>query len=211
MRYTPGCIRFQQPEEVLPGVRQHCCKEKRRCPQAAGKGRNIFYTTERDTEMSTGLIKAIHVYKNKLGIDDDTYRDMLQTGYGVSSSKDLTVEEATDLVTKLLGRINEIKYPNLRTKNKRESRYGTGKQKYENLNNSTKIDTGSKIVTVHTRGPVLASSKQLRYIEALWKTRSREKSDESLMKFCERITGKSDLVFISMADASALIAAIKKI
>ena len=161
--------------------------------------------------MSTGLIKAIHVYKNKLGIDDDTYRDMLQTGYGVNSSKDLTVEEATDLVTKLLGRINEIRHPNLRTKNKRESRYGTGKQKYENLNNSTKIDTGSKIVTVQTRGPVLASSKQLRYIEALWKTRSREKSDESLMKFCERITGKSDLVFISMADASALIAAIKKI
>ena len=39
----------------------------------------------------TKLIQLIHVGKNKLGLDDDLYREVLQSTTGKSSSKDLTI------------------------------------------------------------------------------------------------------------------------
>ncbi|APF16974.1 protein of unknown function DUF1018 [Caldithrix abyssi DSM 13497] len=42
-------------------------------------------------------IQIIHIAKQQLGIDEDTYRDILGQ-YGVKSSKDLTPEQAKGLI-----------------------------------------------------------------------------------------------------------------
>lgn len=48
------------------------------------------------------MIKAIHVAKRANGIDDETYRAMLQQ-FGVTSSKDLRDGQLGELLTKLNG------------------------------------------------------------------------------------------------------------
>ncbi|MGE4319655.1 MAG: phage protein GemA/Gp16 family protein [Deferribacterales bacterium] len=45
-------------------------------------------------------IQLIHIAKYKLGMDDDTYRDVLNT-YGVASSKALTFRQANKLIDEL--------------------------------------------------------------------------------------------------------------
>lgn len=41
----------------------------------------------------TKLIQLIHVGKNKLGLDDDLYREVLESTTGKTSSKDLTIAQ----------------------------------------------------------------------------------------------------------------------
>ena len=50
--------------------------------------------------LNSGQLKAIHTLKGKAGLDEACYRDML-AGYGVSSSKHLTVVQANGLIEKL--------------------------------------------------------------------------------------------------------------
>jgi hypothetical protein len=42
--------------------------------------------------------QLIHLARKQLGLDDDVYRVMLSLHYNVSSSKDLTYDQATDLI-----------------------------------------------------------------------------------------------------------------
>lgn len=51
--------------------------------------------------------RAIHTVKGKLGLDEETYRAMLN-GYGVSSSTDLSFEQAKDLLNKLISGATEV-------------------------------------------------------------------------------------------------------
>ena len=46
-------------------------------------------------------IKRIHTVKSKLAIDDETYRGRLTKLYGVTSSKELSYEQAADLIKRL--------------------------------------------------------------------------------------------------------------
>ena len=46
-------------------------------------------------------VKAIHVALHKKGIDDDTYRDILSAGWGVTTCKNLTRRQASDLLARL--------------------------------------------------------------------------------------------------------------
>ena len=43
-------------------------------------------------------LQLIHIAKNQLGLDDDTYIDTLQYRYNVSSSKDLTYNQASNFI-----------------------------------------------------------------------------------------------------------------
>lgn len=47
------------------------------------------------------LIAAIHVAKKQLGLDDDTYRDMLQHVTGQRSAKDLTIDQLSQVMKHL--------------------------------------------------------------------------------------------------------------
>ncbi len=43
-------------------------------------------------------LQLIHIAKNQLGLDDDTYRDTLQYRYSVSSSKELSYNQASNFI-----------------------------------------------------------------------------------------------------------------
>lgn len=53
--------------------------------------------------ISPRQIKAVHAIKGKLGMDDDTYRDILQSRFGVDSCKALTWQQAEELLGTLDG------------------------------------------------------------------------------------------------------------
>lgn len=49
------------------------------------------------------LTAKIHIAKKDLGLDEDTYRDMIENRYGKRSSKDLSINQLVDLVEHLKG------------------------------------------------------------------------------------------------------------
>ena len=53
--------------------------------------------------ITAAQVRSIHVALSRRGIDDDTYRHILDERFGVATCKDLTRREASDLLT-LLGR-----------------------------------------------------------------------------------------------------------
>jgi len=82
-----------------------------------------------DQKPTTAQIRIIHVLKNRLGLDDELYRDMLEGLYEVRSSKDLTPVQAADFIHQLrrcLGQdVGRNKYEHLRG---RPARFATPKQ-----------------------------------------------------------------------------------
>lgn len=55
-----------------------------------------------EEKASERQIKLIHQLKNELGIDEEGYRKALMAYYGKTSSKELTKEEASDLIKRLM-------------------------------------------------------------------------------------------------------------
>lgn len=49
----------------------------------------------------TKLIQLIHVGKNKLGLDDDLYREVLESTTGKTSSKDLTIAQLNAVLDRM--------------------------------------------------------------------------------------------------------------
>lgn len=142
-------------------------------------------------------IKLIHVAANELGLidkdahargEEDPYRQILSgfktaAGDKAGSCKDLNYEQA-DI---LLGTFKRLGF-----KIKRKGKT----LKYEEFAN---------------REYKYASPKMMRKIDALWHTKSREKTDESMNKFILRLTGKNHITFLTRADASKVINAINNL
>lgn len=140
-----------------------------------------------DQKITSQQIKKIHTLISKLRMSDNDYRLML-SDYWVDTSKDLNYEEAEDLISKLE---KEAISKGL------WSRYSQrGKMRYEDVGNR----------------PGMASPKQLRMIEAMWKDASYmhdpTKRQIALRHFIFRITGKDDLRFLASVDARKVIEAI---
>ena len=51
--------------------------------------------------ITSAQVRAVHTAKSRAGIDDDTYRALLEDRYGVRSCTRLSRRQATDLLTKL--------------------------------------------------------------------------------------------------------------
>lgn len=135
---------------------------------------------------SLSQIKKIHILINKLGISEETYRDMLSS-YGVDSSRNLTFLNAKDLLEGL--------------ENKAESLGLWKKQtlKYSNLN----------------RDKNMATPAQLRMIESLWMEISYVKDDnfakKSIRKILKNKYKADDLMFLTKYKANKVINGIKNI
>lgn len=135
---------------------------------------------------SLSQIKKIHILINKLGISEETYRDMLSS-YSVDSSKNLTFLNAKDLLKGL--------------ENKAESLGLWKKQtlKYSNLN----------------RDKNMATPAQLRMIESLWMEISYVKDDnfakKSIRKILKNKYKADDLMFLTKYKANKVINGIKNI
>ena len=56
-------------------------------------------------DLSPGItraqVRAVHAAKSRMGLDDDTYRAILEERYGVRSCKQLSRRQATELLTGL--------------------------------------------------------------------------------------------------------------
>ncbi|HSA07306.1 MAG TPA: regulatory protein GemA [Candidatus Gastranaerophilales bacterium] len=132
-------------------------------------------------------IKKLQTLKKVLSLSDDIYRDVLEMSFNVNSCTKLTSEQAGMLIDDF-----ENSAIQLGLWNKPEL-------KFENLSNRKSM----------------ATPKQLRMIEAMWREVSYREDDEfvkqSLRKFLSGHFYVSDLRFIDRAKASKIINAIKNI
>ncbi len=128
-------------------------------------------------------IRKIHTLKNILGLDDDTYIEMLML-FGVQSSKELTYAKAAVFL--------EI----LEDKAEKCNLWKKQPKKYSNLNRAGKMATQS----------------QLRMIEGLWRDICYCDTDEfakrSLRKFLKSKFKVDDIMFLTKIKASKAIWAI---
>jgi phage recombination protein Bet len=58
-------------------------------------------TTKSGATITAAQIRRIHTVKSSIGIDDEKYRERLDKLYGVTTSKDLTREQAADLIKRM--------------------------------------------------------------------------------------------------------------
>lgn len=134
-------------------------------------------------------IVIIHTLKSAIGINDDQYREML-SGFGVDSSRFLADAQAK----KLIGILQSLKSG--KSSDKPAPRFQS--QRYEHL---------------AKREGAYATPKQLRMIEAMWRTTPavRDTSIAALNNFIFRIVGISNIEWIWRDDVSKIVRAIKAI
>lgn len=141
------------------------------------------------TSITSGQIKKIHTLKNRLGIDDATYREILVTSFRVDSSTKLDVTQADSLIHDLEGKAVAA---------------GTWEKR----------KPPEKKFSDMSRRVGMASAPQLRKIEAMWQGISRAQSLETRQKalrsFVERIAKVSDLRFLDQEGATKVINALNK-
>lgn len=144
------------------------------------------------SEITKDQIKRIHILKAAIGMPDDEYRDILGLRYQVYSSKELGTLAAAALIAELEQRA--VKSGKWR---RRPISAPEKKKKYDHLLG---------------RDPFLASPAQLRKIEAMWATVSRQPDDESkdraLGRFIKRIVGCEHITWIDRRDAHKIIKAL---
>lgn len=67
-----------------------------------------------------------------------------------------------------------------------------------------------KVDPQSARHPAWLSAKQEKYIRGLWNLVSREKSEQSLNSFVEKITGRGHVTWLLKSDAAKVINALRK-
>lgn len=124
-----------------------------------------------------------------LGLDEDTYYEMMFNRYGVRSSKELTKLEITEFIN--------ILRDNAKEAGLFKPKASFNKYRYHNMDCRDKM----------------ATPAQLRKIESMWFERSRAETREAKTKalraFIKRIVGKDSMTFITMVDVRKIIKALE--
>lgn len=132
--------------------------------------------------------QLIGYFRILLKIDDDTYRDIIAY-YNVNSTTQLSYSEANELLERL--KMQAVGLGLYTPKS------GNNWNKYENMAGRYGM----------------ATPKQLRKIEVMWKNISNKPNDfekeKALNFFISRITGKQRLNFLTQTDVSKVIKAIE--
>lgn len=126
-------------------------------------------------------IQKIKMAQKQLGIDDETYRDLLAEFYNAKSCTELSQKHA------------DLFLENLKKHGWKEKPVNK-KKKYSEFND---------------RMGYRATGAQMRMIEAMWMETAREKTEAALNKFIKRITKKSHITFITKTDVKNLKQAIE--
>lgn len=141
--------------------------------------------------------KLIHIAKKKLGLDDETYRDLLQSVAGVRSSKDLSPGQFSLVMT----RMEKCGFAYVRKVQ------GTDFKKY--------LDKWANAVGER---PDMATPAQLAKIEEAWESLpwywmrgEKADKDRALRGFIRRLSHVADLRFLTFTQAANIIEAIKMI
>jgi hypothetical protein len=133
--------------------------------------------------ITKGQIKKIKTLISRLGFDDELYRELLMSYFNTDSCKNLTKEQAANLINGLENHaketVNWTSYNN--------------KTRYDELENRQNM----------------ATPRQLRKIEAMWKDVSYHTDDPSrkagLRQFLEKKCGVSDLKFLDKKQVQKII------
>lgn len=134
--------------------------------------------------ITRGQISAIHTLKTRLGMDEESYRALLQEFGGVESSKELSWFQADELIDEMKRKAGQEPQVNHKGKRHRglEGRAG------------------------------MATPAQLRKIEAVWAEVSRVEDSEERAKALRSFVGKiarvSDLRFLDRRGVAKVIAAL---
>jgi len=139
------------------------------------------------TMITPSQVKLIHTLKTAIGMDDDHYRCALYEGFRVESCKELTLDQAEDLLRDFKTRAVSLGV-------------WTGKSRTKRTKDLRPRDG-------------FASPSQLSYIEGLWEDVSRvteENRRRALRGFLMRQAGVSDLRFLTADKANAVICALKQ-
>ncbi|MEA5113222.1 MAG: regulatory protein GemA [Geobacteraceae bacterium] len=130
-------------------------------------------------------IKAIHALKTAIGMDDSSYRLLLQEFAGITTSKALNMGQAEELIEDL--------------------KCKAGQQAWTRKEGGQHSDLAGR--------PGMATPAQLRMIEAIWKKVSRAEDTEARTKalraFIQRIAKVSDLRFLDREGAGKIINALE--
>ncbi len=139
-------------------------------------------------------IKIIHSLKGRLGLTDEEYRGMVfeaGTGYPVSS-KELTEKEAAGLIRTL-----EAMAVKQGVWTQRAGK-GWGRRRFEELGG---------------RENIMATPRQLRMIEAMWRDVSRARTDDerrkTLRSFLKRLVRVETLEFLEKKHVQVIITALE--
>jgi hypothetical protein len=141
-------------------------------------------------------VKIVHTIKNKLGLDEDTYRAMLAgypgpKGEPAGSCKDLTWVQAEQLIEEMQKKTGTPSPPALSHKGARELKYA---------------DLDGR--------PGMCNGKQARMVAGMWAEVSRAEDEESrekaLFKFLRRIVGVDHFRFLKSWQVEKVVKAISE-
>ena len=143
--------------------------------------------------------RIIHtIALRELGLSKEQYRQVMQGAYGVTSSKQLTNDQAEGFIELLNdmkdGGGEEEETLDEQVQRAEEIDWGWGKDKYERLSG---------------RPAEWARPRQLRKIEAMWREAARDARDEALWAFLERQTGKTHPARLRADDVEPVLVALE--
>lgn len=135
-------------------------------------------------------VRKLHTLKSKLGISEEDYRDALWSAASVSSSTELSYNQANDIINHWERSATEQGVWQRSSKPKR----------YDDL---------------CARSAEFATPAQLRMIEAMWQdvstTADSAAREKALHNFVSRITGISHLTFIRKEHVEKIVKAMQRI
>lgn len=137
-------------------------------------------------QIAPSQIKAIHAVVSKLGMDDETYRDMLRARYGVKSCTGLSWRQAEELLASLNGTALPVR-----------AHYKGGALKYQDMDGR----------------PGFASGAQLRLIDAMFHQVTRAEGEEAIEKalnsFVNRISHVAGLRMLKSWQVEKIVKALE--
>jgi len=148
--------------------------------------------------ITSAQIKRIHTILHILNISDENYRAALDSRFGVTTCKDLTLMQAKtfiDELEKLALKAQGDRYQ-AQINAAREKAEAEKPKRFDNLDNR----------------PGMASAPQLRKIEAMWQDVSiipdQDARSRALRHFINRIAGVADMRFLDGQGAGKVINAL---
>lgn len=144
--------------------------------------------------ITAAQIRRIHTIINILNVSDDNYRAALDSRFGVTTCKDLTLMQAKSFIDELEKLALQV------NRDQKEAQPEEAEQKapqrFSNLDNRQGM----------------ASGAQLRKIEAMWQDVSivpdQDARSRALRQFIKRVAGVADMRFLDSQGASKIINAL---
>lgn len=153
-------------------------------------------TAQRKTKPITAAqVKRIHTILHILGVSDENYRAGLESRFGVTTCKDLSVTEAKSFLDELEKLAIETDRERYNAKMEEAARQFEEKQpkRFDNLDNRAGM----------------ASAAQLRKIEAMWEEISiipeAAPRARALRRMVQKISGVADMRFLDSQGAGKVI------